>query len=233
LATEDALLFLWVPEPLLLSAAPRIFEAWGFVHRSGPIWDKLTVGMGFYVRQEHEHLLIGTRGRMPTPLPQNRPPSIIRAPRREHSRKPEEAYALIERMYPTLPRIELFARGPARPGWHAWGNEAEPAAVEPSRVEPAEPPYDPTDDFAKSIDEAYRVIRVRMAAGGPGWTPPEVSASEPPTEPPGDPKPPAPPEADPKPPAAAEPVREAPPDPWDGLDIPDWMRRGRTTETAS
>jgi N6-adenosine-specific RNA methylase IME4 len=55
---------------------------------------------------------------MPSPSPANRPPSVIHAPRREHSRKPDEAYELIERMYPALPKIELFARQ-ARPGWAA------------------------------------------------------------------------------------------------------------------
>jgi N6-adenosine-specific RNA methylase IME4 len=52
-------------------------------------------------------------------------PSVIREPRREHSRKPDAVYEIIERMYPDLPRIELFARGPARAGWAAWGNEIE------------------------------------------------------------------------------------------------------------
>ena len=60
---------------------------------------------------------------MPTPQPARRPPSVIHAPTREHSRKPDEAYELIERMYPELPKIELFARG-RREGWTAWGNEA-------------------------------------------------------------------------------------------------------------
>jgi len=60
---------------------------------------------------------------MPSPSPGNRPPSVITAPRREHSRKPDEAYDLIERMYPELPKIELFARH-ARQGWDAWGSEA-------------------------------------------------------------------------------------------------------------
>jgi N6-adenosine-specific RNA methylase IME4 len=60
---------------------------------------------------------------MPTPLRANRPPSVIQGPRREHSRKPDEAYALIERMYPDLPKIELFARA-RRPGWDVWGNQA-------------------------------------------------------------------------------------------------------------
>jgi N6-adenosine-specific RNA methylase IME4 len=59
---------------------------------------------------------------MPSPSPANRPSSVIDAPRREHSRKPDEAYELIERMYPELPKIELFARQ-AGPGWAAWGNE--------------------------------------------------------------------------------------------------------------
>ena len=65
---------------------------------------------------------------MPCPLPANRPASMIRVARREHSRKPDEAYELIERMYPDLPKIELFARQ-AREGWAAWGNQA-PAAEE-------------------------------------------------------------------------------------------------------
>ena len=62
---------------------------------------------------------------MRNPTERNRPPSVIHAPRREHSRKPDEAYALIEQMYPELPKIELFARQ-ARPRWEAWGNEAPP-----------------------------------------------------------------------------------------------------------
>jgi N6-adenosine-specific RNA methylase IME4 len=60
---------------------------------------------------------------MPCPLPANRPPSVIIAARQEHSRKPDEAYAMIESMYPDLPKIELFARS-ARDGWATWGNQA-------------------------------------------------------------------------------------------------------------
>jgi N6-adenosine-specific RNA methylase IME4 len=130
IATPDAILFLWVPEPLLFSAGGFILNAWGFAHRTGMVWDKEIIGMGYYVRQQHEHLLIATRGDMPTPLSRNRPSSIIRARRGEHSRKPDEAYELIERMYPDLPRIELFARGPARPGWEVWGNQAGPPAAD-------------------------------------------------------------------------------------------------------
>ena len=84
------------------------------------------IGLGFFIRGQHELLLIATRGDMPSPLPANRPPSVIAAPRREHSRKPDEAYELIEGMYPELPKIELFARS-TREGWAAWGNEVATA----------------------------------------------------------------------------------------------------------
>jgi len=72
-------------------------------------------------------LVVATRGEIPCPLPAKRPSSVIEAPRREHSRKPDEAYALIEQMYPELPKIELFAHQ-ARDGWARWGNEAELSA---------------------------------------------------------------------------------------------------------
>jgi N6-adenosine-specific RNA methylase IME4 len=121
-ATQDAVLFMWAVSPLL----PQGFEvlrAWGFEYVAEFIWDKEKIGLGSWVRGQHEHLLIARRGNMPCPLPANRPASIIRARRREHSRKPDEAYELIERMYPDLPKIELFARE-ARPGWACWGNQA-------------------------------------------------------------------------------------------------------------
>jgi N6-adenosine-specific RNA methylase IME4 len=121
LASESALLFLWVPPPKLAECF-KVIEAWGFEYRTGLVWIKHAIGMGNYVRQQHEHLLIARRGEIPLPEPTNRPSSIIEAPRREHSRKPDEAHELIERMYPELPKIELFARY-ARPGWDCWGNE--------------------------------------------------------------------------------------------------------------
>src|SRR6516165_10042915 len=99
-------------------------EAWGFKYVSNFIWTKDKIGNGFWNRNQHEHLLIGRRGNFPVPKPADRPSSVIHAPRREHSRKPDEVYALIERMYPDLPKIELFAR-PGRPGWDAWGNQAQ------------------------------------------------------------------------------------------------------------
>jgi len=92
---------------------------------SGHGWIKDRAGTGYWIRNQHELLVIAKRGDPPSPMPP--PPSVIRAARREHSRKPDEAYELIERMFPGLPKIELFARG-QRAGWDAWGNEAEGAA---------------------------------------------------------------------------------------------------------
>jgi N6-adenosine-specific RNA methylase IME4/ParB-like chromosome segregation protein Spo0J len=121
LATEAAALFLWTTAPHLQESFQAL-ASWGFEYKTNAVWVKDKIGLGHFIRGQHELLLIATRGDMPCPLSANRPPSVIAAPRREHSRKPDEAYALIEQMYPELPKIELFARQ-ARPGWAAWGNE--------------------------------------------------------------------------------------------------------------
>jgi N6-adenosine-specific RNA methylase IME4 len=126
LATPDAVLFMWTTAPHLPEALAAL-AAWGFEYVTHFVWVKDKAGLGYWVRNQHEILLVGRRGDMPTPLPANRPPSVIHAPRREHSRKPDEAHELIERMYPDLPKIELFARG-QREGWAVWGNQAEAAA---------------------------------------------------------------------------------------------------------
>jgi N6-adenosine-specific RNA methylase IME4 len=98
-------------------------RTWGFDYVTNMAWVKESIGLGYWFRNQHELLLLGRRGDIPAPLAHTLPPSVIHAPRREHSRKPDEAYQLIERIYPDLPKIELFARD-ARPGWSAWGNQA-------------------------------------------------------------------------------------------------------------
>jgi N6-adenosine-specific RNA methylase IME4/uncharacterized ParB-like nuclease family protein len=129
LACDPAILFLWVTSAHLRLAFD-VVEAWGFSYSTCAVWCKsdCAPGLGHFVRQQHETLLIARRGDFPTPPPSARPSSVITAPRREHSRKPDEVYAIIEAMYPDLPRLELFARK-ARPGWDVWGNEA-PQAME-------------------------------------------------------------------------------------------------------
>lgn len=123
---EHAVLFLWATNPKLPEAL-SVMQAWGFGYRTNMVWVKDRIGMGYYVRGQHELLLIGKRGELPVPAPSDRPASVIQAPRTEHSAKPELVYDLIERMYPGLAKVELFARQ-ARPGWAAWGHQAEAVA---------------------------------------------------------------------------------------------------------
>lgn len=121
-AADDAVLFLWATSPKLTEAL-QVMDAWGFDYRTCMVWVKDRIGMGYYARQRHEILLIGRRGNLPVPEPSDRPDSVIEAPLGRHSEKPAEFAETIARMYPHLPKVELFARQ-ARLGWDAWGNEA-------------------------------------------------------------------------------------------------------------
>lgn len=122
-ATDDAILFMWTTPPKITEAV-RVLESWGFNYRTCLLWDKQLQGCGFYARQQHELLFIAMRGSVPTPLPATLPRSVVSIKRGEHSAKPHEFYEIIERMYPELPKLELFSRGNDRPGWTAWGNQA-------------------------------------------------------------------------------------------------------------
>jgi N6-adenosine-specific RNA methylase IME4 len=126
LAADDCVLFLWATMPMLPQAL-AVIRAWRFQFKTcGFTWVKLTkdgdrysVGMGYWTRSNSELCLLATRGkpkRLDAGVAQ-----VIAAPRREHSCKPEEAAARIERLV-TGPYIELFARR-TRPGWTSWGNE--------------------------------------------------------------------------------------------------------------
>lgn len=129
LAARDAVLFLWTTSPKIAESM-NVIAAWGFVYRTCIVWDKERMGMGYYARQQHELLLICTRGELPVPEPVNRPRSVIRIPRDpEHSAKPLEFRELIERMYPEYDRIELFART-ACEGWATWGNQVSNAQLQ-------------------------------------------------------------------------------------------------------
>ena len=123
LAATDCVLLLWTTAPVLRQAI-EVLEAWGFAYKTNLIWVKNRAGTGYWLRR-HEQLLIGTRGKIPAPLPGDQEDSIIEAPVGAHSEKPLAVAELIERWYPDLPKIELFRRGPPRPGWDAWGNEVD------------------------------------------------------------------------------------------------------------
>ena len=90
------------------------------------------VGTGYWFRNCHELLLVGTRGNVPAPLPGTQENSIITALIGEHSVKPDVILEMIESWFPTLPKIELNRRGAPREGWAAWGNEAQGEATDVS-----------------------------------------------------------------------------------------------------
>ena len=122
-ATNNAVLFLWVPYPKNREAFD-ILDRWGFEYKSKIIWEKDRIGIGHYVRAKHEELFICVKGQgLGIPAEADRPPSVVYAERTEHSKKPEIFYSIIERMYPGRTRIELFARGKPREGWKTWGLE--------------------------------------------------------------------------------------------------------------
>jgi N6-adenosine-specific RNA methylase IME4 len=124
IAADDCILFLWATAPMLPHALV-VMAAWGFDYKSQYVWGKDKCGTGYWNREKHELLLIGTRGHVPCPAPGTQWDSLIMAPRGRHSAKPECFLEMIETYYPSLPRIELNRRGPPRLGWNAWGAEAE------------------------------------------------------------------------------------------------------------
>jgi N6-adenosine-specific RNA methylase IME4 len=106
----------------------KVMEAWGFTYKTNLVWYKVRKdggpdgrGVGFYFRNVTELLLFGIRGRMRTLQPGRTQVNLVATRKREHSRKPDEVYDLVEACSPG-PRLELFARF-AREGWHQWGNE--------------------------------------------------------------------------------------------------------------
>jgi N6-adenosine-specific RNA methylase IME4 len=120
--------YLWVPNALVAEGL-AVMEAWGFTYKTMLIWAKRRKdggpdgrGVGFYFRNVTEPVLFGVRGQLRTEAPGRRQVNMIETCKREHSRKPDELYPVIEACSPG-PYLELFARYP-RPGWSGWGNEA-------------------------------------------------------------------------------------------------------------
>jgi N6-adenosine-specific RNA methylase IME4 len=121
LAADNAHCWLWTTNASL-HAGREVLEAWGFAYRSCLTWIKPRLGLGFYyLRNQTEHLLLGTRGKAPVLF--RGQGTWFYAPVQEHSQKPAEQFAVIERCSPG-PYLELFARR-KQPGWDAWGNEIE------------------------------------------------------------------------------------------------------------
>jgi len=121
LAAPDAVLFLWVPSPLLPDGL-RVMDSWGFTYKASFVWDKVRHNLGHYNSVRHEFLLLGIRGSC-LPDTSKLHDSVISIERSAvHSQKPDEFRQLIDTLYSNGPRIELFARTQTD-HWHAWGNE--------------------------------------------------------------------------------------------------------------
>lgn len=127
-AARDSHLYLWVPNALLPDGI-AVMEAWGYRYVSNVVWAKRRKdggpdgrGVGFYFRNVTELILFGVRGSMRTLAPARRQVNMIETRKREHSRKPDEQYELIEACSPG-PFLEMFARH-SRPGWTVWGDES-------------------------------------------------------------------------------------------------------------
>jgi len=121
-AADDCVNFMWSTVQHL-DVAIDLIRLRGFKYVSHYVWGKNKIGLGFWNRNKHELLLIGVKGKIPCPAPGEQWDSLIMAPVGEHSAKPECFLEMIEQYFPNLPKIELNRRGPARPGWDAWGNE--------------------------------------------------------------------------------------------------------------
>ena len=122
LSTTDAIMFMWATCSKLGDAI-ELIKHWGFEYKICAVWDKQLLGMGKTFRGQVELLLVGKKGNLPPPVAENRPRDLYSEARSEHSKKPEYYYTMIEKMYPELPKIELFARN-QRDGWVSWGNQS-------------------------------------------------------------------------------------------------------------
>ena len=122
-AADDCILFLWATAPKLPEAI-HVLESWGFDYKTHMVWIKDKIGTGFYFRGQHELLLVGKKGQMLIPEEEDRPSSVLESPRTKHSKKPEEIYPIIEKMYPGCKFLELFARK-EKQGWNSWGDEID------------------------------------------------------------------------------------------------------------
>ena len=141
LLAETAHCYLWVPNALLPDGL-AVLEAWGFTYKTNLIWHKVRKdggsdgrGVGFYFRNVTEMVLFGVRGKKARTLgPGRRQVNLLASRKREHSRKPDEQYDIIETCS-WGPYLELFGRG-SRPGWTVWGDQAD------NSYEPDWPTYD-------------------------------------------------------------------------------------------
>lgn len=127
-AADDCVMFMWATVPMLPEALD-LLDTWGFQYKSQIVWVKDRMGTGYWTRNMHEILLIGTKGKVPAPAMGMQPPSVLDLPLGKHSEKPAFFADMISTLYPTTPKLEMFARI-GRVGWDVIGNEAPDAETE-------------------------------------------------------------------------------------------------------
>lgn len=118
---NNAVCYLWATAPKLIEAL-EVLKAWGFQYKTHAIWDKESMGMGYWFRGQHELLLVGTKGKFSPPNQKERKSSVFRAKRTKHSKKPFCFKSLISLWFPKPKKIELFARERTI-GGDSWGDE--------------------------------------------------------------------------------------------------------------
>jgi N6-adenosine-specific RNA methylase IME4 len=148
-ANQKSHLYLWSPNALL-SEALQIMKSWGFTYKTNIVWYKVRQdggpdgrGVGFYFRNVTELLLFGVRGHLRTLAPGRRQVNVVISRKREHSRKPNDVYQIIEACSPG-PYVELFARE-RRTGWTQWGDQVD------SYQQPDYPPYTGSNGSGRSM----------------------------------------------------------------------------------
>lgn len=168
IVADTAHLYLWVPNALLPEGL-EVMKAWGFSYKSNIVWHKIRKdggpdgrGVGFYFRNVTELLLFGVRGKNARTLDPGRTQvNFLATQKREHSRKPDEQYPLIEACSPG-PFLEMFARGP-RKGWSVWGNQSDD--------------YAPTWNTYANHSQADRLTPVNSRGVAPKAVPARASSS--------------------------------------------------------
>jgi len=175
-AAKNAHLYLWVPNALLPDGLD-VMKAWGFRYVSNIVWAKRRKdggpdgrGVGFYFRNVTELLVFGVRGSMRTLAPGRRQVNMIETRKREHSRKPDEQYDLIESCSPG-PYLELFARYP-RPAWTIWGDESDDELIPRGKVHkgytggPFLPEFFPNQHIVDDVAEVLSIELKRQYEAG-------------------------------------------------------------------
>lgn len=133
-SADNAVLYLWATAPKLLEAL-EVMKAWGFDYKTHAIWDKGSVGMGYWFRGQHELLLVGVKGKFSPPEAELRISSVIRQQKSIHSAKPDYVKEMIHEWFPCATKLEMFCRSnrvslfQQDAKWEIWGN-ALPNSVE-------------------------------------------------------------------------------------------------------